>query len=459
MRLLILHEKKDAIIKKIPNLSPEQKETLITFFNAHPNYENKIDWNNWLNLSWRDFDSLVNTRSKSAFKKSYKISGIKGLEEGNDYSICYNNDKGIVGYVPMSWEASKAIASSYIGGEEGEWCVAYQKNRSYWDEMTGDEGCIFIFFVNYVPIEERPSLGEGLDSDWTKLALKVDSENRFQVWNQDDKKLKDFRDTEIYSYGYYDLSDIIPLLNNPKAMNEVFELARKQIRERGGLDYEETVEYSYRANCFTREDYNDEETFSILYELEQWVQRGDDYETARPEEADESLLYSEIQITLVGKNYDNPESNMLRTSKDFVIDNGIGLYVKYLNGNSIRDAENYASFHLKGEYEGDTDFYGVEKELEQFLEGKEISYLILEDNLCNEGRSLIRGILPYEACSIRMLRDFLANSTIETENTDIHVYYYADQDYDYETPDNSMNLASFPIQRKNDRQLDLPYGL
>ena len=38
--------RKSRFINRLAALSSEQKIGIIDFFSAHPNYENKIDWNN-----------------------------------------------------------------------------------------------------------------------------------------------------------------------------------------------------------------------------------------------------------------------------------------------------------------------------------------------------------------------------------------------------------------------------
>ena len=143
---LNLLEKKDHIIRKMPNLTSEQKEELINFFNRHPNYENRVDWNKWKTLTYEDFKDILEIESKTQRKKSVKTRGIKGLKEGKDYIQLKNLPDDIQGYIPLNYEASKFIASRYVGGIEGKWCTAYQKTDKYWEEYKS-YGVIFIYLI------------------------------------------------------------------------------------------------------------------------------------------------------------------------------------------------------------------------------------------------------------------------------------------------------------------------
>jgi len=170
---LNLLEKKDHIIRKIPNLTSEQKEELINFFNKHPNYENRIDWNKWKTLTYEDFKDILGIESKTQRKKSVKISGIKGLKEGEDYIQLKNLPDDTQGYIPLNYEASKFIASRYVGGIEGKWCTAYQKTREYWEEYKSDR-IIFIYLIK----------------DNEKYAIAVYPDNRtYEVYDKNDNKI------------------------------------------------------------------------------------------------------------------------------------------------------------------------------------------------------------------------------------------------------------------------------
>jgi hypothetical protein len=124
-------------------LTQDEKNELINFFNKKPNLENKIDWNNYVNLTFKDFKSVM-SETKTEKTKKVKSQGISGLKEGTDYLKIKGDYEG---YIPLSWDASKFLASKYVGGCEGKWCVAYQKDNQYWIEYTLEIGTIFIYLL------------------------------------------------------------------------------------------------------------------------------------------------------------------------------------------------------------------------------------------------------------------------------------------------------------------------
>ncbi len=130
----IINERKDHIINKLQNLSPQDKETLITFFKNNPHLESdkRIDWNNKY-LHMGDFTEVLDTVSKTKREKAVKQHGIAGLKEGEDYIDIKLKSDVYSAYIPLTWEASQLIASRKIGGCEGKWCTAYQKTNMHWN--------------------------------------------------------------------------------------------------------------------------------------------------------------------------------------------------------------------------------------------------------------------------------------------------------------------------------------
>ena len=124
-----LLEKKDHIIKKLTGLTDEQKQIAIDFFTKHPNYESEIDWNR-KDLKWDDFEAVI---YKERISKSQLSNFVK---EGVHYLKLFSDDK-IQIYQPLTWIGSRYLASKDVYPYVvGEWCIAYQKNREYWDEYS-----------------------------------------------------------------------------------------------------------------------------------------------------------------------------------------------------------------------------------------------------------------------------------------------------------------------------------
>jgi hypothetical protein len=173
-----LLEKKDHLIKKIPKLTQDEKDELINFFNKKPNLENKIDWNNYANLTFKDFESVMNETKTEKIKK-VKSQGISGLKEGTDYFKIKGEYEG---YIPLSWEASKFLASKYVGDCEGKWCVAYQKNKESWLEYIFDEKpMIFIYLL----------IGD------TKYAIGVYPTLKTEIYDADDNKISKISNVDV----------------------------------------------------------------------------------------------------------------------------------------------------------------------------------------------------------------------------------------------------------------------
>jgi hypothetical protein len=187
-------EKKDHLIKKIPNLDDEQKEQIIQHLTKFPHLEKEIDWNNLKNLTFDDFKQILNSESNTQKKKKVKASGISGLREGEDYAIVFdgpNNSslpedhrsKYYVGYMPLNYEASKLIASKDIGPHscEAKWCTAYQKDPGYWYSYVGKHQQTLIYFIH---------MGEAMEEGaeiFHKVAVLLDSDGEFlSAYNSED---------------------------------------------------------------------------------------------------------------------------------------------------------------------------------------------------------------------------------------------------------------------------------
>lgn len=169
-----LSEKKDHIIKKLPNLSPEEKEEVIDFFNKNPSFENSIDWNN-KDLSYPDFKTLFSQDTKRGKERKVKQSGIEGLTEGTDYiKLQVYSSTDAKAYIPLTYDASRYIASSAVGGCEGKWCTAYQRSSQHWFKYTVDEKCVLIYWI--LPndkLASQISTIKSLDHFWTLLDSQI----------------------------------------------------------------------------------------------------------------------------------------------------------------------------------------------------------------------------------------------------------------------------------------------
>mgnify|MGYP000947357970 FL=1 len=146
----ILFERKDHLIKKHPNfskLTPEKQQYLITYFSNRDNPPNLIiDWNKLSDYDIEDIYKATQEVTKTGRKKAVKAQGIQGLKLGKDYLI-FPIPGPYQAYIPLTYEASKLIASKYVGPCEGDWCTAYQKTIKYWHGYTYDYKIVLIYVI------------------------------------------------------------------------------------------------------------------------------------------------------------------------------------------------------------------------------------------------------------------------------------------------------------------------
>ena len=125
--LLKLIEKKDHIIKKT-NLTDEQKQIAIDFFNKHPNYESELGtkWNKPTEITWEDLESVIYKQriSKNQMKKASKSDAATWITEGPFFNTLYESDKFVI-YQPLTYIGARYLASKDVAPYTvGEWCIA-----------------------------------------------------------------------------------------------------------------------------------------------------------------------------------------------------------------------------------------------------------------------------------------------------------------------------------------------
>jgi len=99
--------------------------------------------------TFKDFNKTVDELA-STLTNSSKKKGISGLKLGKDYlQIPTPNklDTQTMILIPLSYKASKIIASEYIGHCEGKWCTAYQKTDEYWVNYIEEEEGTLVYIV------------------------------------------------------------------------------------------------------------------------------------------------------------------------------------------------------------------------------------------------------------------------------------------------------------------------
>ena len=155
MKIYRLKEAKTNQLKKLlknGNITEEQFQIADEFFKTYSAFENEIDWNRGLKITWVDLKAVIykERNSESQVKKRIR-KGLEGFTEGKDYLVLEETDS-YTAYQPFTWEASRMIASHYVEpsrNEEGDlddadWCIAFQKCRNYWDDYNEMEAFIYI---------------------------------------------------------------------------------------------------------------------------------------------------------------------------------------------------------------------------------------------------------------------------------------------------------------------------
>jgi len=137
-------EKKDHLIDKLA-ITDHQKKELKDFFAKKPNLENKIDWQK-KGLAFKDFADVMAT-TKTERTRMVKKQGIAGLKDGKDYlELKVPADFPFQAYIPLTWEASKLIASNKIGKGTAKWCTAHHSLYKHWYEYA-DNLDVLIYLI------------------------------------------------------------------------------------------------------------------------------------------------------------------------------------------------------------------------------------------------------------------------------------------------------------------------
>jgi len=176
-----LQEKKDHLIKKLPNLDQEEKEKLIVFFNKNPHAESKIDWNK-KNLKFSDFSDVMESAEKT------KSKNIKKSKSGEDLSAIwkdvpgtkvYYHDSDQIFVAPFTYKAAVFMNSFNAHGIGAKWCIgttntAYGPVGTHWKNYTQHKRHLFLmqydrtenkkFMIEYNPIENTANVWDQEDT-------------------------------------------------------------------------------------------------------------------------------------------------------------------------------------------------------------------------------------------------------------------------------------------------------
>ncbi len=169
-------------LKKNRNLSKTDILGINTLYSkdnprAGSDFGRKYDWQSRKvkNMTMDDFYKIYNelTDSKRKKVKAVKLKGLGGLKKNKDYVEVKTKTKSHKSVIPLTWTASKLIASKNIGDCEGAWCISYQKDRMYWEDYVLTKGQVPVMVI-------------GGGSKWTVMIIK--GNRAFHVWDEYDNK-------------------------------------------------------------------------------------------------------------------------------------------------------------------------------------------------------------------------------------------------------------------------------
>lgn len=123
-----------------------------------------------------DLIKILKEKLKKITRSSIK-KGFAGLTLDKDYGIIIQN-QNFIGVIPYSWEASRTLASSTVGGVEGKWCISYQKTDDYWKSivLSQSQAPCFLISLN--------------SKDTWKYAFMVKANDSIEIWSSEDVHIK-----------------------------------------------------------------------------------------------------------------------------------------------------------------------------------------------------------------------------------------------------------------------------
>ena len=220
MKIYRLRETKTSQLRKLylnGNIDEKQFETADKFFRTYSAFENEIDWNRGLNITWDDLKAVIYKERNSESKTRKKIrKGLEGFEEGKDYLVLKETDF-YTAYQPFTWEASRMIASHYVEPsrntedemEDANWCTAYQKSSIFWDKHNKMEAFIYICGETIPSKKVAISISkEDYDASDSEFLYSTGSLN-YNIWN------------------FYDYNDIIEEEELIEVVPDIYDLIEK----------------------------------------------------------------------------------------------------------------------------------------------------------------------------------------------------------------------------------------
>jgi len=132
----------------LKSLSFKEKETVISFFNKYPVYENRIDWNN-KSLSYCDFEKVFTIADSS--RKNIKTESKTNPEilfKGYNYRVVSRSKEFLI-IMPLDRECAVYFNSYNCGGIGAMWCIGDKNTSKHWNKYISKRNIFyFVYFIN-----------------------------------------------------------------------------------------------------------------------------------------------------------------------------------------------------------------------------------------------------------------------------------------------------------------------
>jgi len=198
-------EDKTSRINKLTTLDDDQKKRVVDFFRKYPQDESSIDWNR-KDLQWDDFVKVMDDRESKAGGKASKISkntGLGGMVLGKEY-MAHQISPDLTAYVPLTYKASRFLASSSFLGATADWCISYPNTNQYWNDYSGRDKVSFVIWV--MTNANTPFSENGVDKFATAISPNARTENFDRYDNSNDLRRGTLTNKELI--GYLGIEDI-----------------------------------------------------------------------------------------------------------------------------------------------------------------------------------------------------------------------------------------------------------
>ena len=148
---LRLQEKKDHLIKKL-NISSDEKEKFIKFFDTHANLENKIDWqkpSDHVRNAIHDLIELTNNTSNKKVKDKVKKGDLTAIWKDKTFKHkIYHATNDFILVAPLEWEAAVFMDSFDCYGKGAKWCIGTSENDKHWILYTQKNKALFLMYYS-----------------------------------------------------------------------------------------------------------------------------------------------------------------------------------------------------------------------------------------------------------------------------------------------------------------------